>query len=168
MPWFYSYLETIEDGLTLMFCHRWLLVCFKREFLEEDSLAIWEACWTNYQTPSFHLFICIAIMAVYGQKAVDQNMNINELMVYFNTLSHSIPRDLVLVQARGYLHQFGQSPRVHCSLYAVMPREFWLQPGCPKLECGFCTSGRTVMSNSCMRGVEQVGAESGTGNAAQC
>ena len=91
VPWFFFYLEQTEGGLTLMFCHRWLLVCLKREFTEEDSLAIWVACWTNYETPVFHLFVCVAIVAVYGQKAVDQNMNINELMVHFNTLSHFIP-----------------------------------------------------------------------------
>ena len=64
VPWFYSYLEGTENRLSLMFCHRWLLVCFKRKFHEYDALAIWEACWTNYETPSFHLFICVAIIAI--------------------------------------------------------------------------------------------------------
>ena len=77
IPKFYSYLEQTEGGLSLMFCHRWLLVCLKREFSEEDALCLWEACWSNFETSSFHLFVCIAIMAIYGQKAVDNNMNIN-------------------------------------------------------------------------------------------
>ena len=138
LPWFYSYLDATESGLTLMFCHRWLLVCFKREFSEEDTLAVWEACWTNYETTSFHLFICIAIMAIYGQKAVEKQMNINELMVFFNTLSHTMPCDLVLSQARGYLHQLCRSPSVHCVLGGLMPSTFWRLRGSPKLACGLC------------------------------
>ncbi len=121
-----------------MFCHRWLLVCLKREFSEEDALSIWEACWTNYQTPSFHLFVCIAILAIYGQRAIDKNMNINELMVFLNTLSLTMPTDIVLSQARGYLHQFCQKPEVHCSLYSIMNKEFWDQPGSPTLTCAYC------------------------------
>ena len=138
IPWFYFYLEETEGGLSLMFCHRWLLVCLKREFTEEDALSIWEACWTQYETPAFHLFVCIAIMAIYGQKAVERNMNINELMVFFNTLSHSMPRDIVLSQARGYLFQFCKSTEVHCSLYTLMHKEFWERSGNPKLACDLC------------------------------
>jgi hypothetical protein len=121
-----------------MFCHRWLLVCLKREFDEEDALAIWEACWTNCETTSFHLFICIAIMAMYGQRAIDRNMNINELMVFFNTLSQSMPRDTVMSQARGYLHRFCRSAQVHCKLYPIMTREFWERKGSPRLVCEEC------------------------------
>ncbi len=138
IPWFYSYLEHTEGGLSLMFCHRWLLVCLKREFSENDALCVWEACWTKYETPSFQLFICIAIMAIYGQRAVEKNMNINELMVFLNTLSQTMPRDIVLSQARGYLHQFCQSPEIHCSLYSVMHKEFWDRPGGPRLTCSYC------------------------------
>lgn len=138
LPWFYSYLDSIEYGLTLMFCHRWLLVCLKREFSEKDTLTIWEACWTNYETNSFHLFICVAVMAIYGQKAVEKEMNINELIVFFNTLSLTMPCDLVLAQARGYLHQFSSSPSIHCTLRSVMPESFWDHPKSPKLECGLC------------------------------
>ena len=138
IPSFYSYLESIEGGTSLMFCHRWLLVCLKREFYEEDALTIWEACWSEYQTTSFHLFICVAIMAVYGQKAIDRNMTINELMVFFNTLSHSIPRDIVLSQARGYLHQFSNSKEVSCLLYPVMNNQFWEREHSPRLACSVC------------------------------
>lgn len=138
IPSFYTYLEGIEQGLALMFSHRWLLVCLKREFPDEDALHIWEACWTNYETNSFHLFICVAIMAIYGQRAIERNMNINELMVFFSSLSQSMPRDTVMIQARGYLHRFCQSARVSCKLYPIMMREFWERKGSPKLICEDC------------------------------
>ena len=121
-----------------MFCHRWLLVFLKREFDESDILFIWEACWTLYETKSFHLFICIAIMAIYGQKAIEKQMSIDELMVYFNTLSLQIPRDIVLSQARGYLHQFCQAEQINCALCEIMEKEFWLKEDSPRLFCNVC------------------------------
>lgn len=49
-PRFYQHLASLgEDGLQLLFCHRWLLLCFKREFPEAEALRIWEACWAHYQ-----------------------------------------------------------------------------------------------------------------------
>ncbi|XP_016879674.1 TBC1 domain family member 16 isoform X10 [Homo sapiens] len=47
---FYQHLVSLgEDGLQMLFCHRWLLLCFKREFPEAEALRIWEACWAHYQ-----------------------------------------------------------------------------------------------------------------------
>lgn len=47
---FYQHLASLgEDGLQILFCHRWLLLCFKREFPEAEALRIWEACWAHYQ-----------------------------------------------------------------------------------------------------------------------
>lgn len=77
-------------------------------------------------------------MAMYGQKAIDVQMNINELMVFFNTLSHSMPRDIVLTQARGYLHQFCTSTEINCALSEIMSIEFWEQKDSPKLSCSVC------------------------------
>lgn len=139
IPKFYDYLEKLEHGLDLMFSHRWLLVFLKREFNEHDTMFIWEACWCKYQTKSFHLFICIAIMAIYGQRAMEKPMNMDELMLLFlNTLPLNMPKDMVLVQARGYLHQFTKSSQVHCSLSSIMPTTFWSQPESPKRVCDAC------------------------------
>ncbi|MEJ1269220.1 TBC1 domain family member 16 [Cricetulus griseus] len=50
---FYQHLVSLgEDGLQMLFCHRWLLLCFKREFPEAEALRIWEACWAHYQARS--------------------------------------------------------------------------------------------------------------------
>lgn len=138
IPSFYHYLDNVDNGLSFMFCHRWLLVFFKREFNIKDTLFIWEVCWSSYDTKRFHLFICIAVMAMYGQKAVEKQMNIDELMVYFNTLSLQIPRDVVLSQARGYLYKFCQSTSVNCALHEIMNEEFWHKRTSPKLFCSIC------------------------------
>ena len=69
LPRFYKHLQKVPDGMELLFVHRWILLCFKREFPEEDALKMWEACWAHYQTDYFHLFICLAIISVYGMIA---------------------------------------------------------------------------------------------------
>lgn len=129
LPWFHQYLLEVEDGLSLLFVHRWLLVSFKREFKMEDTLHIWEVSWTNYSTNSFHLFICIAIIAVYGQQALDQDMTINELTVHFNGLANTMPVDVILSQARGYLYRFTKCLEIPCVLRLIMPVDYWETSG---------------------------------------
>lgn len=138
IPDFYEYLMNTDNGPKLMFCHRWILVFFKREFKPSDTLLIWESCWSGYETKSFHLFICVAIMAIYGQKPMEKYMNVDELMVYFNTLSLQMPREIILSQARGYLNKFCYSKRVNCSLYEIMEGDFWHKKDSPLLFCNIC------------------------------
>ncbi|XP_054615849.1 TBC1 domain family member 16 isoform X2 [Dunckerocampus dactyliophorus] len=53
LPDFHQHLTTLgEDGLQLLFCHRWILLCFKREFPDMEALRMWEACWAHYQARS--------------------------------------------------------------------------------------------------------------------
>ena len=138
VPSFYNYLEQTDGGLTLMFCHRWLLVFLKREFKEHDSMLVWEACWTSDDTKYFHLFVCIAIIAVYGERARKKKMDMDELMIYFNSLSLQMPIHVVMCQARGYLHQFSTSKQVDCALYFLMEDTFWHKRGHPALLCTAC------------------------------
>lgn len=50
LPRFHQHLTVLgEDGLQLLFCHRWILLCFKREFPDTEALRMWEACWAHYQ-----------------------------------------------------------------------------------------------------------------------
>uniref|UniRef100_A0A8B9HTQ8 Rab-GAP TBC domain-containing protein n=1 Tax=Astyanax mexicanus TaxID=7994 RepID=A0A8B9HTQ8_ASTMX len=50
LPRFHQHLMRLgEDGLQLLFCHRWVLLCFKREFPDMEALRMWEACWAHYQ-----------------------------------------------------------------------------------------------------------------------
>lgn len=45
-----------------MFMYRWVLIAFKREFPFEDVLRLWEVLWTSYYTPSFVLFVALAVL----------------------------------------------------------------------------------------------------------
>lgn len=61
LPRFHQHLTRLgEDGLQLLFCHRWILLCFKREFPDTEALRMWEACWAHYQVRAkFAQLLCI-------------------------------------------------------------------------------------------------------------
>lgn len=80
----------------LVLFYRWILLCFKREFNEKDALRIWEACWAHYQTDYFHLFLCVAIVAIYGDDVVDQRLPADDILLHFSSLALHMNGDLVL------------------------------------------------------------------------
>ncbi|XP_015927915.2 TBC1 domain family member 16 isoform X1 [Parasteatoda tepidariorum] len=112
---FYDHL-CVADGLDLLFVHRWILLCFKREFPEPEFMKMWESCWAHYQTDYFHLFICSAIISIYGDDVIAQSLRADEMMVHFSSLAMYMNGDLVLRKARGLLHQFRLLPRIPCTL----------------------------------------------------
>ena len=79
-----------------VFSNRWILLCFKREFPESDALRMWEACWAHYQTDYFHLFLCVAIIAVYGEDVVQQDLPADEMLLHFSSLSMHMSGEVVL------------------------------------------------------------------------
>jgi hypothetical protein len=95
-PLFYAHIRQFPDDLELLFTHRWILLCFKREFNESEALRIWESCWARYQTNYFHLFICLAIISVYGEDVITHNMNSDEILFHFSTLSMHMNGNLIL------------------------------------------------------------------------
>ncbi len=40
LPGFYEHCANLSDGLDLLFAHRWILLCFKREFPERGLFII--------------------------------------------------------------------------------------------------------------------------------
>ena len=85
-----------------LFClfFRWILLCFKREFPEASALRIWETCWAHYQTDYFHLFICVAIVAIYGEDIVEQGLAADEMLLHFSSLAMHMNGDIVLRKVR--------------------------------------------------------------------
>ena len=116
LPRFYKHLLLTPDGLELLFVHRWILLCFKREFREEEALRMWEACWAHYQTDFFHLFICLAIISVYGsfpsilllthtnnfvclfsgEDVVQERLAADEMLLHFSSLAMHMNGNMVL------------------------------------------------------------------------
>ncbi|KAM4843712.1 TBC1 domain family member 16 isoform 2-T2 [Thomomys bottae] len=146
---FYQHLASLgEDGLQMLFCHRWLLLCFKREFPEPEALRIWEACWAHYQTDYFHLFICVAIVAVYGDDVIEQQLATDQMLLHFGNLAMHMNGELVLRKARSLLYQFRLLPRIPCSLHdlcKLCSTGMWDSGYMPAVEC----AGHHPGSESC-------------------
>uniref|UniRef100_A0A0P4VUQ2 Rab-GAP TBC domain-containing protein n=1 Tax=Scylla olivacea TaxID=85551 RepID=A0A0P4VUQ2_SCYOL len=118
-PRFFNHMDNQQDGMDLLFCHRWILLCFKREFPEDEALAMWEACWSNYQTDYFHLFLSVAIVSIYGADVVDQNLRPDETLLYFTSLAGHMQGQMVLKKARGLLHQYRSMSHLPCTLVGL-------------------------------------------------
>ncbi|KAK7066099.1 hypothetical protein SK128_014850 [Halocaridina rubra] len=118
-PRFFNHMANQQDGMDLLFCHRWILLCFKREFREDEALAMWEACWSNYQTDYFHLFLVVAIVSIYGNDVVDQNLRPDETLLYFTSLANHMDGHMVLKKARGLLHQYRSMSHLPCTLVGL-------------------------------------------------
>lgn len=149
---FYQHLVSLgEDGLQMLFCHRWLLLCFKREFPEGEALRIWEACWAHYQTDYFHLFICVAIVAIYGDDVIEQQLATDQMLLHFGNLAMHMNGELVLRKARSLLYQFRLLPRIPCSLHDLCKlcgTGMWDSGYMPAVEC----AGHHPGSESCPYG----------------
>ncbi|KGL85461.1 TBC1 domain family member 16, partial [Tinamus guttatus] len=151
-PRFYQHLLSLgEDGLQMLFCHRWILLCFKREFPDAEALRMWEACWAHYQTDYFHLFICVAIVVIYGDDVIEQQLATDQMLLHFGNLAMHMNGELVLRKARSLLYQFHLLPRVPCSLHDLCKlcgTGMWDSGFIPAVEC----SGHHPASESCPYG----------------
>ncbi|XP_064532300.1 TBC1 domain family member 16 isoform X1 [Pseudopipra pipra] len=151
-PRFYQHLCALgEDGLQMLFCHRWILLCFKREFPEAEALRMWEACWAHYQTDYFHLFICVAIVVIYGDDVIEQQLATDQMLLHFSNLAMHMNGELVLRKARSLLYQFHLLPRIPCSLHDLCKlcgTGMWDSGFIPAVEC----SGHHPESESCPYG----------------
>ncbi|XP_069685314.1 TBC1 domain family member 16 isoform X2 [Periplaneta americana] len=145
VPHFYAHLESHADAMELLFCHRWILLCFKREFPEAQALRMWEACWANYLTDYFHLFLCLAIISIYSDDVIAQDLRTDEMLLHFSSLAMFMDGELILRKARGLLHQFRQMPRIPCtlgSLCQLCGPGMWDSTHAPVVECsGHHTDG---------------------------
>ncbi|KAH9504063.1 hypothetical protein Btru_067655 [Bulinus truncatus] len=139
LPKFQYHLKMLgQDAMELLFCHRWILLCFKREFCESDALRIWEACWARYQTDYFHLFVCVAIVAIYGDDVVEQRLPADEILLHFSSLAMHMNGRLVLRKARGLLHEFRKRLKIPCTLHGLCSQVnagMWDSGHVPTVEC---------------------------------
>lgn len=133
---FYAHLLLQDDNMDMLFCHRWLLLSFKREFFNEEVLKIWEACWSRYQTEYFHIFLCVAMIQEYGGTVVEQNMSADDMLQFFTDLSMKMDGTKVLRTARQLLLKFRQLPGIPCSLRGLLSGPgIWDSAYLPEIQC---------------------------------
>ncbi|XP_017783986.1 PREDICTED: TBC1 domain family member 16 [Nicrophorus vespilloides] len=146
VPKFHDHLQKHKDANELLFCHRWILLCFKREFTEAVALRMWEACWANYLTDYFHLFLCLAIICVYADDVIAQDLRADEMLLHFSSLAMYMDGQVIARKARGLLHQFRQLREIPCTLSGLCMRcgpGIWDSSHSPRIYCsghehGYC------------------------------
>lgn len=139
--------------MDLLFCHRWLLLGFKREFYDLHVLRMWEACWCHYQTEYFHIFLCVAIILEYGDTAWQKSMRVDEMLNYFNNLALEMDGDLVLKKARSLLYQFRKLAAIPCTLRGLLSGPgAWDSATLPDIECTCHETSTCKHSNPPRRG----------------
>lgn len=135
-PEFYAHLLLQDAAMDMLFCHRWLLLSFKREFFNEEVLRMWEACWSCYQTDYFHIFLCVAMVQEYGKEVVEHDMPADDMLQYFTDLSMKMDGTKVLRVARQLLLKFRQLPGIPCSLRGLLSGPgIWDSAPLPEIQC---------------------------------
>lgn len=86
LPELYIHLEKCDSN-NLFFFFRMLLVWFKREFIWDDVLRLWEILWTDYYSSQFHLFFALAILQKNEKIIINHLRQFDEVLKYINDLS---------------------------------------------------------------------------------
>ncbi|XP_064378932.1 TBC1 domain family member 16 isoform X3 [Dromaius novaehollandiae] len=102
-------------------------------------------------TDYFHLFICVAIVVIYGDDVIEQQLATDQMLLHFGNLAMHMNGELVLRKARSLLYQFHLLPRIPCSLHdlcRLCGTGMWDSGFIPAVEC----SGHHPESESCPYG----------------
>jgi len=144
LPSFHKHLTTLHnDGaMELLFAHRWVLLCFKREFPENEALQMWEACWV---VENFHLLICVAVIGLYGSDVTRFKLQSDEILLHFTHLSMHMNGNLVLQKSRSLLNTLQNLKSVPCTFAHLFPL-----PATTRVTCHGDVSG--CHGDSCLRG----------------
>uniref|UniRef100_A0A8C9V4L6 Small G protein signaling modulator 2 n=1 Tax=Scleropages formosus TaxID=113540 RepID=A0A8C9V4L6_SCLFO len=95
------------DYTHFYFCYRWFLLDFKRELLYEDVFAVWEVIWVAHRISSQHfvLFIALALVEVYRDIILDNNMDFTDIIKFFNEMAERHDVQHILRIARELVHK---------------------------------------------------------------
>ncbi|KAH9822539.1 rab-GTPase-TBC domain-containing protein [Melampsora americana] len=87
------------NSLNLFICFRWILIGFKREFVFQDVMKVWEAMWSDICGPHSDLFIALAILEKHREPIIRYLREFDEVLKYVNDLAMTLDCDEVLAQA---------------------------------------------------------------------
>uniref|UniRef100_A0A669CLB0 Small G protein signaling modulator 2 n=1 Tax=Oreochromis niloticus TaxID=8128 RepID=A0A669CLB0_ORENI len=95
------------DYTHFYFCYRWFLLDFKRELLYDDVFAVWEVIWVAPRISSQHfvLFLALALVTVYREIIVDNNMDFTDIIKFFNEMAERHDVQHILKIARELVHK---------------------------------------------------------------
>uniref|UniRef100_A0A8C5E753 Small G protein signaling modulator 2 n=2 Tax=Gouania willdenowi TaxID=441366 RepID=A0A8C5E753_GOUWI len=95
------------DYTHFYFCYRWFLLDFKRELLYEDVFSVWEVIWVASRISSQHfvLFLALALVTVYRDIIMDNNMDFTDIIKFFNEMAERHDVQHILKVARELVHK---------------------------------------------------------------
>uniref|UniRef100_A0A060T1M3 GTPase-activating protein GYP7 n=1 Tax=Blastobotrys adeninivorans TaxID=409370 RepID=A0A060T1M3_BLAAD len=105
LPQLYAHFER-ADATNFFFFFRMLLVWFKREFLWNDVLRLWEVLWTDYLSSQFHLFIALAILDKNKDVIMEHLKQFDDILKYMNELSMTLDLEDILIRAEILFNHF--------------------------------------------------------------
>ncbi|KAI8740035.1 small G protein signaling modulator 1 [Biomphalaria glabrata] len=98
----FEHMHQHGDYTHFYFCYRWFLLDFKRELIYDDVFAVWETIWAAKHMTSSHfvLFIALALVQVYREIILDNNMDFTDIIKFFNEMAEHHNTKQVLKIAR--------------------------------------------------------------------
>lgn len=121
-PKLFKYLKSHESD-NMYFCFRWLLVWFKREFIHDDILELWEVLWTGMPCVNFHLVVGIAILDNEMTTIMENDYGFTEILKHVNDLSEKMNLKRTLEEAEAIYHQIISSPKLTDRVRVVLGME---------------------------------------------
>ena len=104
-PEFYAYLETCYLS-GMLFCYRWVVLDFRREFARPEIFHLWETLWCQQRCQNFNLLVAVAILDLYAPTSAEySDVNFNSLE-YFSNLALTMDFQAVLRKARELVYTF--------------------------------------------------------------
>ncbi|GFO01147.1 small G protein signaling modulator 1 [Plakobranchus ocellatus] len=98
----FEHMHLHGDYTHFYFCYRWFLLDFKRELIYDDVFSVWETIWAAKHMTSSHfvLFIALALVQVYRDIILDNNMDFTDIIKFFNEMAERHNAKQVLKIAR--------------------------------------------------------------------
>ena len=104
IPDLYSFLSQ-KGVLHFFFCYRWVLIRFKREFLFEDIMRLWERLWTQFPGQNFWYFVCLAILQEHKEEIMKLT-EFEDILQYINQLSGKMELSTLMVRGEDLFYRF--------------------------------------------------------------
>ncbi|XP_071945784.1 small G protein signaling modulator 1-like isoform X2 [Antedon mediterranea] len=103
----FEHMHQNGDYTHFYFCYRWFLLDFKRELVYDDTFSTWETIWAGRAVSSnqFVLFIALALVKIYREIILDNNMDFTDIIKFFNEMAERHDAKAVLHIARDLVHQ---------------------------------------------------------------
>ncbi|QDZ18988.1 RabGAP/TBC domain-containing protein [Chloropicon primus] len=90
-PQLHTHFGKQDCRIPYLFCYRWLLLHFKREFDFSDCLRLWEALWTCPFCDKLQMYVCVAVLQQFRSEIIEKSMTFDDMVLFTNDLSYRIP-----------------------------------------------------------------------------